>query len=45
MYGARSLRMLALTDDIIKMPNTIFLSEVVVSGNYGALDMQVVIPF
>jgi small-conductance mechanosensitive channel len=40
--GLRSVRMRTLTDDII---NNKFLSEVVVSGNYGALDMQVVIPF
>ncbi|WP_045374019.1 mechanosensitive ion channel family protein [Vibrio campbellii] len=43
--GLRSVRMRTLTDDIITIPNNKFLSEVVVSGNYGALDMQVVIPF
>jgi small-conductance mechanosensitive channel len=37
--------MCTLTDDIITIPNSKFLSDVVVSGNYGALDMQVVIPF
>lgn len=43
--GLRSVRMRTLSDDIITIPNNKFLNEVVVSGNYGALDMQVVIPF
>ncbi|MDD9176174.1 mechanosensitive ion channel [Aliivibrio finisterrensis] len=43
--GLRSVRMQTLTDDIITIPNNKFLNDVVVSGNYGALDMQVVIPF
>jgi len=43
--GLRSVRMRTLNDDIITIPNNKFLSEVTVSGNYGALDMQVVIPF
>jgi small-conductance mechanosensitive channel len=37
--------MRTLSDDIITIPNNKFLNEVTVSGNYGALDMQVVIPF
>ncbi|OQQ08698.1 potassium transporter KefA [Vibrio splendidus] len=43
--GLRSVRMRTLNDDIITIPNNKFLSEVTTSGNYGALDMQVVIPF
>ncbi|EAR54072.1 transporter [Photobacterium sp. SKA34] len=43
--GLRSVRMRTLNDDIITIPNNKFLSEVTVSGNYGELDMQVVIPF
>lgn len=43
--GLRSVRMQALNDDIITIPNNKFLNEVAMSGNYGALDMQVVIPF
>lgn len=43
--GLRSVRMRTLDDDIITIPNNKFLNEVTVSGNYGALDMQVVIPF
>ncbi|WP_261817345.1 mechanosensitive ion channel family protein [Vibrio gallicus] len=43
--GLRSVRMRTLNDDIITIPNNKFLNEVTISGNYGALDMQVVIPF
>lgn len=43
--GLRSVQMNTLSDDIITIPNNKFLNEVVSSGNYGALDMQVVIPF
>lgn len=43
--GMRSVRMRTLSDDIITIPNNKFLNEVTMSGNYGALDMQVVIPF
>ncbi|GEK12659.1 mechanosensitive ion channel family protein [Aliivibrio fischeri] len=43
--GLRSVRMQTLNDDIITIPNNKFLNEVTVSGNYGGLDMQVVIPF
>jgi small-conductance mechanosensitive channel len=43
--GLRSVRMQTLNDDTITIPNNKFLNEVAMSGNYGALDMQVVIPF
>jgi len=43
--GLRSVRMQTLDDDIVTIPNNKFLNEVTVSGNYGDLDMQVVIPF
>ncbi len=43
--GFRSVRMRTLSDVIITIPNNKVLNEVAVSGNYGALDMQVVIPF
>ena len=43
--GLRSVRMQTLNDDIITIPNNKFLNDVTVSGNYGGLDMQVVIPF
>ncbi len=43
--GLRSVRMNTLADDVITIPNNKFLNEAVSSGNYGALDMQVNIPF
>lgn len=43
--GLRSVQMRTLTDDIITIPNNKFLNDITISGNYGALDMQVVIPF
>jgi len=43
--GLRSVRMNTLTDDVVTIPNNKFLTEVVISGNYGELDMQVSIPF
>lgn len=43
--GLRSVRMNTLSDDVITIPNNKFLNEAVSSGNYGALDMQVNIPF
>ena len=45
VIGLRSVQMNTLTDDIITIPNNKFLNEVVSSGNYGELDMQVGIPF
>lgn len=45
VIGLRSVQMNTLNDDIITIPNNKFLNEVVSSGNYGELDMQVVIPF
>lgn len=43
--GLRSVRMQTLDDNIITIPNSKFLNEVTSSGNYGALDMQVVMDF
>lgn len=45
VIGLRSVQMQTLSDDIITIPNNKFLNDVVSSGNYGELDMQVVIPF
>ena len=45
VIGLRSVQMNTLNDDIITIPNNKFLNEVVSSGNYGDLDMQVAIPF
>jgi small-conductance mechanosensitive channel len=43
--GLRSVRMVTLDDSVVTIPNNKFLTDVVVSGNTGALDMQVVIDF
>lgn len=43
--GLRSVRMVTLDDSTVTIPNNRFLTEVVVSGNSGALDMQIVMDF
>ncbi|GGD75972.1 mechanosensitive ion channel family protein [Croceicoccus mobilis] len=43
--GLRSVRMQTLDDNTVTIPNSKFLSDVTSSGNYGALDMQVVMDF
>lgn len=43
--GLRSVRLQTLDDNTVTIPNSKFLSDVTSSGNYGALDMQVVIDF
>lgn len=43
--GLRSVRMQTLDDNIVTIPNNKFLSDITSCGNYGALDMQVVIDF
>ncbi len=43
--GLRSVRMITLDDSVVTIPNNRFLTEIVVSGNAGALDMQIVMDF
>ncbi len=43
--GLRSVKLQTLDDNTVTIPNNRFLSEISSSGNYGALDMQVVIDF
>lgn len=43
--GLRSVRMQTLDDNIVTIPNNKFLSEITSCGNYGALEMQVVMDF
>ncbi len=43
--GLRSVRLNTLDDNLVTIPNSKFLTDVVSSGNSGALDMMVVIPF
>lgn len=43
--GLRSVRLTTLDDSMVTIPNNKFLTDVVTSGNAGALDMQVVLDF
>lgn len=43
--GLRSVRLVTLDDNLVTIPNSKFLTDTVASGNSGALDMMVVIPF
>ena len=43
--GLRSVRMQTLEDNTVTIPNNKFLSDITSCGNYGALDMQVVMDF
>ena len=43
--GLRSVRMVTLDDSLVTIPNNRFLTEITISGNAGALDMQIVIDF
>lgn len=43
--GIRSVRLQTLDDNTVTIPNNMFLSQITSCGNYGALDMQVVVDF
>ncbi len=43
--GLRSVRMRTLDDNTVTIPNNKFLNDITSCGNYGALDMQVVMDF
>ncbi len=43
--GLRTVRMQTLDDNLVTIPNSRFITEVVASGNAGALDMMVVTDF
>ena len=43
--GLRSVRLVTLDDNLVTIPNSKFLTDVVSSGNSGALDMMVVVNF
>jgi small-conductance mechanosensitive channel len=43
--GLRSVRLQTLDDNTVTIPNNKFLTDITASGNYGALDMQVVMDF
>jgi len=43
--GLRSVRLVTLDDNVITIPNNKFLTEMVSSGNWGALDMMIQMDF
>ena len=43
--GLRSVRLQTLDDNTVTIPNNMFLSNITSCGNYGELDMQVVVDF
>ncbi len=43
--GLRSVRLVTLDDNLVTIPNSLFLTDAVASANAGALDCMVVIPF
>lgn len=43
--GLRSVRLQTLDDNTVTIPNNKFLTDITSCGNYGALDMQVVMDF
>ncbi len=43
--GLRSVRLQTLNDNTVTIPNNKFLTDLTSCGNYGALDMQVVMDF
>ena len=43
--GLRSVRLVTLDDNLVTIPNNLFLTDSVASANAGALDCMVVIPF
>jgi small-conductance mechanosensitive channel len=43
--GLRSVRLQTLDDNTVTIPNNLFINDVTSNGNYGALDMMVVMDF
>lgn len=43
--GLRSVKLQTLDDSMVTIPNNMFMNEVTVCGNYGVLDMQVMVDF
>lgn len=43
--GLRSVRLVTLDDNVVTIPNNKFLTDVVSSGNWGALDMMIQMDF
>ena len=43
--GLRSIKLQTLDDSTVTIPNNLFLNSVTTCGNYGVLDMQIVVDF
>jgi len=43
--GLRSVRVVTLDDNVVTIPNNKFINDITSCGNYGALDMMVVMDF
>ena len=43
--GLRSVKLQTLDDSTVTVPNNLFLTEITTCGNYGVLDMQIVVDF
>ena len=43
--GMRSVKLVTLDDNTVTIPNNIFMTNVTSCGNYGVLDMMVVVDF
>jgi small-conductance mechanosensitive channel len=43
--GLRSVKLRTLSDNIVTIPNNMFLNQTTSSGNYGEVNMQVVVDF
>src|SRR5690606_31615743 len=43
--GLRSVRLVTLDDNVVTIPNNKFLTDIVSSGNWGALDMMIQMDF
>ncbi len=43
--GLRAVRLITLDDSVVTIPNSKFITDVVSSGNFGALDMMIEINF
>ena len=43
--GLRAVRVVTLDDNVVTIPNTKLITEQVASGNFGALDMMIVVNF
>jgi small-conductance mechanosensitive channel len=43
--GLRSVKLRTLDDSMVTIPNNMFLNEITSSGNYGVLNMQIMVDF